>query len=49
MAGTWPTVSGLDYGAGSIILEFKESIGTNTGITWVANDDIFEFDYDYDT
>lgn len=49
MAGTWPTVSGLDYGSGSIILEFKESIGKNTGITWVANEDIFQFDYDYDT
>jgi hypothetical protein len=49
MSGTWATISGLNYGNGSIVLEFKENIGNETGVTWVVNDDIFGFDYDYDT
>jgi len=49
MSGTWPTVSGLVFGDGSIILEFATTVGTTVpATTWTVNQDIFWFDIDYD-
>lgn len=49
MSGTWPTISGLNFGEGSIVLEFKDTLGCATPYTtWIVNEDLFRFDLDYD-
>lgn len=49
MSGTWPTISGLNYGNGSIILEFKPHVGvTSPATAWRINSNIFKFEYDYE-
>lgn len=44
----WPTTT-LEYGNGSIVLEFTENLGvTVPATTWTANHDIFWFTDDYE-
>lgn len=49
MSGTWPTITGLDYGAGSLVLEFKENVGETSPVaTLNVEDDFITFDYDFE-